>query len=124
MNKPITYYKNIAEIATANRKNISKQISIISLIRLIIFIATIIGIWLSWNISSLAVGILIAGIVLLLFFLNLHERLFIKRELEEAKEFIEIDYIDCIKLKPDKMPCGLKYKESLHSYSYVLDILV
>ena len=124
MKSPKSYYENLAELAITKRKELSRQISYISIIRVIIFLGTVLGIWLSWGADLIDISILLAGIMLFLVFVKVNEALFKKRELEEAKELIAKDNIDRINLKLGNLSNGETYIDSRHQYSYVLDIFV
>lgn len=123
MNKnAINYYKSLEQSANEEIKSLSRNISIISTFRLIVFVGTIAAVWYLWGKTLIAISCFVIGIAVFLILVKLHDRRFRKREISEARKKIAIDNVNRINLNLNDCNNGEKYINPQHDYSYDLDI--
>lgn len=121
-NEARKYYNNILSKSNILLTSLNRKITLIGTLRLFIFVATIVGIWITWGNTSLIVGMFVTGFILFLVMIKVHEKYFNMREFINSKCEIAKDNINRLDLNLKDAPKGEKYVDTHHQYSYDLDI--
>lgn len=122
MNDPLEYYKDHLETYQAKAKACHKRMTLLSLLRLCIFVLSGLGVYLAFNIWQLAVAIAIVGVAVFVKLLSRytdvkHEKAFNEALVEINQNEIKIasgDFHDRNK--------GLQFQDPMHYYSLDIDL--
>lgn len=122
MNNSQTFYSEEFDNHSDIVKDLSKQLLRLSLLRLLIFIATGLGIYFAFQYWQLAVLIGVVGIVLFLFLLTRYTDLKRKRNLHKALSEINADELQIADGQFHQRPSGGEFQNSQHYYSLDIDL--
>ncbi|WP_299108722.1 DNA mismatch repair protein MutS [uncultured Winogradskyella sp.] len=122
MQNPYTFYKEQLEINQAESKRIFKQLSLYSVLRLSIFVLTVLGIYFTYQNWQIALGIGVVGMASFLFLLSRYTDLKTKRNLhkrlitinEEELKIAKGDFYDRLD--------GEEFQNPKHFFSLDIDL--
>jgi len=122
MQNPLQFYKSEKLFFEKDLSSLKKKLATSSTIRLIIFLASVFGIYFFFQNTNIVIGITITGIILFLYLIVKHTNLQLKRDLTKAlikinKTEIHVqnrDYFD--------LDDGSEFIDPKHLYSYDIDL--
>ena len=122
MTDPVQFYEAEKAKHQTNLAALKKKLNISSSIRLILFIAIVVGIYFFWSNLQIAIGIVVLGIIGFLILVSRHSNLQYQRDFAAAllkinEKEIQIKKGDCLELNE-----GLAYENPKHYYSYDIDL--
>ena len=122
MTDPVQFYEAEKAKHQTNLAALKKKLNISSSIRLILFIAIVVGIYFFWSNLQIAIGIVVLGIIGFLILVSRHSNLQYQRDfaavlLKINEKEIQIKKGDCLELNE-----GLAYENPKHYYSYDIDL--
>ncbi|MBP1840281.1 MutS-related protein [Formosa algae] len=122
MKSPITFYKEQAQIHQVKATALNKQMRLLSIVRLLVFLSAAYGVYLMFSNWQVAVAIAVVGIGLFLFLLLKYTNIKHQRNLEKAIVAINEEEI---KIKTegfvDRLD-GLEFQDPLHEYCLDIDL--
>jgi hypothetical protein len=121
MKTQISFYKSEVSRLNLESKKASQKIMLIGALRFLVFILTLVGIYLSMN-SNAIVPILIVGISGFIVLLKKHNAIKKKRHLINELLKINTLEIDVINGNNEKLVNGDEFMDSSHYYSYDIDL--
>ena len=122
MNSPSSYYQKHLEMYQTEAKRLYKNMTALSLYRLLVFIMAGIGIYTLFEYWKLAVTIPVCGIVAFLFLLSIYNDVKAKKQFNEALVNINKDEISIASGDFHKRETGLQYQDPNHFYSLDIDL--
>lgn len=122
MTDPVQFYEAEKAKHQTNLAALKKKLNISSSIRLILFIAIVVGIYFFWSNLQIAISIVVLGIIGFLILVSRHSNLQYQRDFAAAllkinEKEIQIKKGDCLELNE-----GLAYENPKHYYSYDIDL--
>ncbi|WP_159022416.1 DNA mismatch repair protein MutS [Formosa sp. L2A11] len=122
MKSPITFYKAQSQTHQVKATALNKHMRLLSILRLLVFLSTVYGIYLTFSNWQVAVAIAVVGIALFLFLLLKYTNIKQQRNLEKAIVAINEDEL---KIKTegfiDRLD-GLEFQDPLHEYCLDIDL--
>ena len=122
MNNPITYYKKHSEIYKTEAQKLYKQMAVLSILRLSVFVSAGLGIYLTFSTWQVAVFIGVLGIVIFLFLLSKYNTVKAKRDFNKALTEINDEEIKIASGDFHQRDAGLQFQDSNHFYSLDIDL--
>ncbi|WP_458628396.1 MutS-related protein [Winogradskyella sp. PC D3.3] len=122
MQNPNTFYKEQLEINQIESKRIFKQLSLYSVLRLLIFVLTGIGVYLTYDNWRLAAGIGVVGTASFLFLLSKYTDLKSKRNLHKRLIAINEEELKIAQGDFYERPDGLEFQSPKHFFSLDIDL--
>ncbi|WP_299525285.1 DNA mismatch repair protein MutS [Winogradskyella sp.] len=122
MQSPITFYNAQLVHHQAEAKGIYKQMGVLSVLRLSIFVLTGFGIYLSFELWKVAMLIGAIGIVIFLFLLSRYTDLKTKRALHKRLSRINEEELQIASGDFHNRPDGKEYSNPNHYYSLDIDL--
>ncbi|TYA60073.1 MutS-related protein [Formosa maritima] len=122
MNNPNTFYKNQLEKHQQDLKKFSKKLIGMSSLRLLVFLITVPGIYLTFNMWQVALGIGIIGISLFIFLLSKYTDVKRLRDVSKALVTINEDELKIASGDFHHRDTGEKFLDPLHFYSLDIDL--
>lgn len=122
MTDPIQFYEAEKAKHETNLAALKKKLNISSSIRLILFIAILVGIYFFWSNIQITIGIVVLGIIVFLILVSRHSNLQYQRDF--VKELLEINDKE-IRIKNGdylELNAGEVYENPKHYYSYDIDL--
>ena len=122
MTDSIQFYEAEKAKHETNLAALKKKLNISSSIRLILFIAILVGIYFFWSNIQITIGIVILGIIVFLILVSRHSNLQYQRDF--TKELLEINDKE-IRIKNGdylELNAGEIYENPKHYYSYDIDL--
>ena len=122
MHKPAQFYTHQQALHQEVLTQVKSQLNTSSLLRLLIFIALCIGVYLSWSQTYITAALVILGIVSFLLLVSRHNKLKYKRDLTQKSidrcttelKVLQRDFLD--------LPSGENFKNPDHYYSHDIDL--
>ncbi|MFY0713342.1 DNA mismatch repair protein MutS [Seonamhaeicola sp. NFXS20] len=122
MNHPIEYYKKHLEVYQTKAKACYKKMTTLSLLRLLVFLLTGVGVYLMFNIWQLAISIAIIGIVAFVKLLSKHTDVKQEKAFNEALININKDELKVASGDFYERDSGLQFQDLAHFYSLDIDL--
>ncbi|MDP5082557.1 MAG: DNA mismatch repair protein MutS, partial [Winogradskyella sp.] len=122
MQQQESFYKVQLELHRVASKRIFKQMSLLSILRLFVFVATGFGIYLSFHNAQLATFIGVAGIAFFLFLLSHYTNLKTERDLHKRLALINEDELKIASGDFHNRPDGSEFQNPKHFYSLDIDL--
>ncbi|WP_372938348.1 DNA mismatch repair protein MutS [Seonamhaeicola sp.] len=122
MNHPIEYYKKHLEVYQTKAKACYKKMTTLSLLRLLVFLLTGVGVYLMFNIWQLAISIAIIGIVAFVKLLSKHTDVKQEKAFNEALININKDELKVASGDFYERDSGLQFQDPAHFYSLDIDL--
>lgn len=122
MTDSIQFYETEKAKHETNLAALKKKLNISSSIRLILFIAILVGIYFFWSNIQITIGIVVLGIIAFLILVSRHSNLQYQRDF--TKELLEINDKE-IRIKNGdylELNAGEIYENPKHYYSYDIDL--
>jgi hypothetical protein len=123
MQQQESFYKVQLKLNVAESKRIFKQMSLLSVLRLSVFVCTGFGIYLSYNKWQIATGIGVLGIAVFLFLLSRYTDLKSRRALHKRLVIINEDELKIATGDFHNRPDGSEFQNPKHFYSLDIDLL-
>ncbi|OED39435.1 DNA mismatch repair protein MutS, partial [Flavobacteriaceae bacterium (ex Bugula neritina AB1)] len=122
MNNPQQYYTSRIDKHYLSLNRIKKQLIFSSSIRLIVFLGTILGIYLGYPNTQIIMGIGIIGLSTFIFLISRHSNLMYAKN--KLQKLIEINQLELDVLKGDysKLDSGKEFIDPTHPYSHDIDL--
>jgi ABC-type multidrug transport system fused ATPase/permease subunit len=122
MQDAASFYQSEIEQYTTELSILKKQLFASSMVRLCVFLAACLGVYLLYGHTRFVVAIVFVAIVAFLYLVSRHSNLQNKRD--KLKELISINKIELKVLRRDfyDLPDGGNYKDPLHFYSQDIDL--
>lgn len=122
MQQQESFYKAQLELNQTASKRIFKQMGLLSVLRLSVFLCTGIGIYLSFNTALIVAGIAVLGIAIFLFLLSRYTDLKAKRNLHKRLALINADELKIATGDFHNRPDGSEFQNPKHYYSLDIDL--
>ncbi len=122
MNTPNTYYKEHLAKYNTEAKSCQKKMVSLSLVRLLVFIVTVLGIYFSFNTWQLATGIGIVGIVVFVKLLSKYTDIKQNKAFYEALVKINEDELKIASGDFHDRQSGTQFQDPSHFYSLDIDL--
>ncbi|WNH13686.1 MutS-related protein [Thalassobellus suaedae] len=122
MSNPLSYYKKHLDIYKAEVQKLYKQMTGLSTLRLVVFIAVSFGVYLTFSQWQVAVFIAVIGVVIFLLLLSKYNDVKAQRHFNEALVKINEDEIEIASGDFHHRQGGLEFQDSNHFYSLDIDL--
>lgn len=122
MNNPLTYYKTHLELYNSKASKLYKRMATLSVLRLLVFLITVLGLYLSFNYWQLAVLIFIMGTVIFTFLLSKYTDIKAQRNFNKALAKINEDEIKIASGNFYDRDTGSQFQDPNHFYSLDIDL--
>lgn len=122
MNNPNEFYQKQVGKYQEEVHTLRRKLRISSGMRLIVFIATIVGAYFGFGTSILFWPIVLIGIVTFLFLVSRHTDLVYQRDITETLLRRNELEIEVLQRKFHQLPDGSQFKDPLHAYSQDIDL--
>jgi hypothetical protein len=122
MQQQESFYKAQLELNQTASKRIFKQMGLLSVLRLSVFLCTGIGIYFSFNKALIVAGIAVLGIAIFLFLLSRYTDLKAKRNLHKRLTLINADELKIAAGDFHNRPDGSEFQNPKHYYSLDIDL--
>ncbi|GGX22105.1 MutS-related protein [Aquimarina muelleri] len=122
MNNPQEFYKTQISLHSQSLKQIKKQLTISSTIRLSVFFAIIAGVYYGYPNTQIIIGSIVIGIIGFIYLVTRHSNLtYIKNKLEKLLNINQLE-LDVFKGDISKLASGSEYTDPTHFYSHDIDL--
>jgi len=122
MNHPLEFYQKNLKVYQELELRLSKQIALLSMLRVLVFLVTCFGIYLVFYQWQLAVSIGVIGIFMFTFLLSKYTSKKEERDLNKAHIKINEEEINIISGKFHHRADGQQFQEANHFYSLDIDL--
>lgn len=122
MHDPNIYYQEHSKIYQVEADALYKKITLYSILRILIFLATIIGIYFKFSDWQTAIGIAVAGILIFIVLLSKHTDIKTQRQLKLALASINKTELDISSGLFHDRDQGLTFQDPSHFYSLDIDL--
>lgn len=122
MQDAASFYQSEIQKHTTELSKLKKQLFASSMLRLCVFLAAILGVYLVYGNTKLVAAIVLVTVVAFLYLVSRHSDLQKKRD--KIKELIRINQIEVQVLQRNfyDLPDGESYKDPIHFYSQDIDL--
>ncbi len=122
MQDAASFYQSEIQKHTTELSKLRKQLFASSMLRLCVFLAAILGLYLVYGNTKLVAAIVLVTVVVFLYLVSRHSDLQKKRD--KIKELIRINQIEVQVLERNfyDLPDGESYKDPMHFYSQDIDL--
>ena len=122
MNNPISYYQIFLEKYSLETERLSKKMTVLSTLRLLVFIATVFGIYTTFSQWQIALFIGVLGVAIFIYLLSKYTDVKSKWNLNKALVVINEDEIKIASGDFHHRNEGLQFQDSNHFYSLDIDL--
>jgi len=122
MDNPLAYYQKHLEIYKVEVQKLYKKMTALSVYRLLVFVITAIGIYITFQQWQVVVFIGITGVALFLFLLSKYNDIKAKKQFNEALVNINNDEINIASGNFYDRDAGLPFQDANHYYSLDIDL--
>ncbi|MFG6686947.1 DNA mismatch repair protein MutS [Mariniflexile sp. HNIBRBA6329] len=122
MNNPLEYYNKHSKIYKAEVQKRYKDMTMLSVYRLLVFVLTGFGIYVMYGIWQVAVVIGVVGIAVFLYLLSKYNDVKMKKQFNEALTIINEDEIEIASGNFHNRDAGLQFQDPNHFYSLDIDL--
>lgn len=122
MNNPLSYYKIHLEKYTQEAQALYKKMTLLSTLRLLVFLLSAVGLYFTFNQWQMAVIIAVLGITIFVYLLSKYTDAKAQRQLKNALATINAEEIQIASGDFHKRPDGLEFQNPLHFYSLDIDL--
>ncbi|GAA4889171.1 MutS family DNA mismatch repair protein [Flaviramulus aquimarinus] len=122
MKHPLEYYKNHLIKYKSETKKLYKQMTVLSTLRLLIFLATGFGIYFFFQQWQTALSVGVFGVIIFIYLLSKHTDVKRQRDFNKALVDINEDEIKIASGYFHKRDEGLEFQDSNHFYSLDIDL--
>jgi len=122
-NKPLDFFKEKLQKSRNENLYISKRIRFTSVLRIAVFLLTVLAVYLSTYINLISVFIsLTTGVVIFIVLISKHLKLEKKKKWEQSLSKVLQEEIDIVEGKPNVESSGLEFIDDDHPFSGDLDV--
>lgn len=122
MTHPAEFYKNQIALHSDKLQTVKRKLALSSILRLTVFLATVIGIYVLWQ-HKIGLGIIASlGVLSFIFLVLRHSKISHQRDLLTALISKNETELEVLKGNYENLPDGEKYKNPLHFYSEDIDL--
>lgn len=122
MNNPITYYQQHLESYQAEAKSLYKKMTLLSTLRLLVFLMAGFGIYMTFTNWQIAVGIAVVGIIIFIALLTKYTNVKAERQLKLALANLNQTELEIADGNFHNRTDGLAFQDPLHYYSLDIDL--
>lgn len=122
MHDPNIYYQQHAKRYQSEADALYKNMTLYSILRLSIFVATVIGIYFTFSDWQVAVGVALVGIVIFILLLSKYTDLKAQRQLKLALTALNKEELEISSGNFHNRDQGLTFQDPLHFYSLDIDL--
>ena len=122
MNDPNTYYKIHIEKYSLEAESLYKKMTVLSTLRLLVFLATVFGIYITFSQWQIALLIGVLGVTIFIYLLSKYTDTKSKRNLNKALVTINDDEIKIASGDFHHRNEGLQFQDPTHFYSLDIDL--
>ncbi len=122
MDNPNTYYQQHSEQYQTEASALYKQMTLLSTLRILVFLLTAFGVYMTYSSWQLAIGIALAGILIFIFLLSRYTDIKAQRQLKIALTTINKTELEISKGNFHDRDQGLAFQDPLHFYSLDIDL--
>ncbi|OBX25308.1 MutS-like protein [Gelidibacter algens] len=122
MDNPNTYYQQQSERYQTEASALYKQMTLFSTLRILVFLLTAFGVYMTYSNWQLAAGIAIAGLLIFIVLLSKHTDIKAQRQLKIALTDINKTELEISKGNFHDRDQGLSFQDPLHFYSLDIDL--
>ncbi|GAA0755595.1 MutS family DNA mismatch repair protein [Psychroflexus lacisalsi] len=122
MPTPGSIYSEFITRYTKDLKAIKTQLFWSSMLRLAVFVAIALSVYLFWSSTRIVIGSIIIGIVLFLILVTRHSKIQYKKAKLKALLQLNETELNVLKREFSDLPAGDQYKNQEHEYSQDIDI--
>jgi len=122
MNTPIAYYQKHLKIYKKEVQKWHKQMTALSIYRLLVFVTTAFGVYMAFSQWQVAVFIGVVGVVIFLYLLSKYNDIKTKRQFNDALVTINQDEIKILSGDFHHKNEGLEFQDPKHFYSLDIDL--
>tara|TARA_R110002050_G_scaffold94765_2_gene197191 strand:+ start:42901 stop:44673 length:1773 start_codon:yes stop_codon:yes gene_type:complete len=122
MSNPLSYYKKHLEIYKVEVQKLYKQMTGLSTLRLVVFLATGFGVYFTFSQWQIATLIAVIGIAVFLYLLSKYNDIKNQRNFNKALVAINEDEIEIASGDFHERESGLEFQDSNHFYSLDIDL--
>lgn len=122
MNNPLEYYNKHSKIYKEEAQKLYKQMTMLSIYRLLVFAITGFSIYLMFGIWQVAVVVGIVGVAVFLYLLLKYNYVKLKKQFNDALAVINDDEIEIASGNFHHRDAGLQFQEPNHFYSLDIDL--
>ena len=117
-----TYYSEKLVAYKQSTKAFYKQLSILSLTRISVFLATIIAVYWFWSNTLITIGLAVLGIVIFVILLNTYTKIKTQHLLHKALVQINEDELRIAQGDFHNRADGSEFQDPLHAYALDIDL--
>lgn len=122
MNNPLSYYKTHLEKYTQEAQKLYKKMTLLSSLRLLVFLLTAVGVYFAFSQWQMAVIIVVIGITIFVYLLSKYTDAKAQKQLKNALAAINAEEIQIASRDFHKRPDGQEFQNPLHYYSLDIDL--
>ncbi|MBU2940843.1 DNA mismatch repair protein MutS [Lacinutrix sp. C3R15] len=117
-----TFYKQEKEQYTLEAKQLFKQLTSLSLVRFVVFVATAIGVYYTFNTAKIVIPIALLGIAVFIYLLSKYTDLKYQHKLKKALITINEEELKIASGDFKERETGLQYQNPNHAFSLDIDL--
>ncbi len=122
MDNPTTYYQKQLDIYQSQASALYKRMTLLSTLRLLVFLLIIFGVYMTYTNWQLAIGIGVLGLVIFIYLLSKHTDVKSERQLKLALADINTAELEIGKGNFHGRDSGIQFQDPLHFYSLDIDL--
>ena len=122
MTKHLEYYKSNIDNYTKEVSKLYKQLTTLSLARLLVFVATAIGVYFSFGHWQILIAIIVLGVIGFIFLLSKYTNLKLTYDLKKALVTINTEELQIANGDYFDKNDGLQFQEANHNYALDIDL--
>ena len=122
MNNPTSYYQKCSKTYSQEARKLYKKLTLLSTLRLLVFLATAIGIYITFSQWQIASSIGLLGVVVFIYLLSKYTDVKSKWNLNKALIIINEDEIKIASGDVHNRDEGLQFQDPNHFYSLDIDL--
>jgi ABC-type multidrug transport system fused ATPase/permease subunit len=122
MDNPDTYYQKQLEQYQAEASALYKKMTLLSTLRIVVFLLTAFGVYMTYSSWQLAIGIALLGILIFIVLLSKYTDIKAQRQLKIALTDINKTELEISKGNFQDRDQGLQFQDPLHFYSLDIDL--
>ncbi|MBA6151792.1 MutS-related protein [Gelidibacter maritimus] len=122
MQNPDLYYQEHFKLYQSEADALYKKMTLYSILRIMVFLATLLGIYLTFSNWQIAAGLAVAGILIFIFLLSKYTDIKAQRQLKLALTEINNSELEISSGKFHDRESGLAFQDPLHFYSLDIDL--
>ena len=122
MNSPLQFYTKEKQTFESELSVLKRKLINLSLIRLVVFLVAVYGVYYFFDHTKIMVPILLVGIILFFFLVSIHTDLKHKKRKVEALIYLNQREINVINGDNSDLETGTEFQDPAHEFSYDVDL--